>query len=65
MGRVKRAVAIPRKHQPTREQRDFIIRRVSPLLTGCGPYELNHLLAEAYLQGMLDAAQVLHPKDES
>ena len=51
----------PAKHLPP-EFRDLVLRRTLPFIEQRGSrYSLEHLMGEAYLQGMRDAVAVMTP----
>lgn len=57
---MKRALAIKSPNQPTREMRFFMQGRLLPFISAdVGRYSLEHLLMEAYMQGMRDTLQAM------
>lgn len=51
--------SFPKKREAfTPEQRDLLTRRTLPFLKNGTHYSLEHLLKEAYLQGIRDALEV-------
>jgi len=52
--------SFPKRREPlTAEQRDLLHRRTQPFLKNGMHYSIEHLLKEAYLQGLRDAVNVM------
>lgn len=52
--------SFPKKREPlTAEYRDLLHRRTQPFLKNGTHYSIEHLLQEAYLQGLRDAVDVM------
>ena len=57
------ATTLPRKQQPTPEQASFVRRRIQGFLHNAGSYTLEHLLSEAYRQGLADAVYAMSARE--
>ncbi len=57
---MKRSVASVSEVQPSADERAFMVRRLLPFISpDVGIYPIEHLLMEAYMQGLRDADAAL------